>query len=452
MIRNIFISFLGTSAYRESTYYFEDDISDKISYVQEYIVQKWCKDWESKDYFLVALTEQARRYNWLDKVKRFQDNEPVFEGDGLELVLNGLKEQGKIELNIGTIDIPDGDNETEIWQIFNCIESRLSEIIAQEPPETTFKLHLDITHSFRYIPILGVILANYLKVFNPKLEVTQIVYGNFEKGQAEARAKGTPNDIHSPIIDLTSFIELQNLTNVSNEFINLGDSDNFSTVGASYKALAEQLEELVRIIRTSRGGAILFEFDYQGLQHNIEEAKQIPNVNQAQVIKILEKIGERLAGFQNEEVKNGFIAVEWCIKYKLIPQGYTLLQETLMTWLLLAVGETDKIYHYPSRDKTGLALRGVERYRKDESGNFVLDKKGKKIDDWKDKIQLTKKMFDYVQAHYSEIYPYYDKLVGNAGFRNDINHAGFRPNPATPEALIMELEDLYTNFRRILKL
>ena len=49
---------------------------------------------------------------------------------------------------------------------------------------------------------------------------------------------------------------------------------------------------------------------------------------------ILDRIEKKLAGFQQDDIMNGFAAVKWCIDHHLIQQAYTILLENIISKIL----------------------------------------------------------------------------------------------------------------------
>src|SRR5690606_16601888 len=90
---------------------------------------------------------------------------------GLHTRLQELKANGKLKAGIKTEDIPEGFSSEEIWSIFQKIVDNV---------HTGDIIYLDITHAFRSIPMLGMVLLNYLKALH-RIEVKAIYYGAFEK-------------------------------------------------------------------------------------------------------------------------------------------------------------------------------------------------------------------------------------------------------------------------------
>ena len=60
-----------------------------------------------------------------------------------------------MDMSFQAVHIPEGKSTEEMWELFEVIYSQL-----QEGDE----LYLDITNSFRYLPMLLVVLVNYAKM------------------------------------------------------------------------------------------------------------------------------------------------------------------------------------------------------------------------------------------------------------------------------------------------
>jgi len=309
--------------------------------------------------------------------------------------------------------------------------------------------------------MLGFVLFNYARTVQ-NISIKKIYYGAFETlGDPREIEKNYPNaeDRKVPIFDLTSFVTLQDWANISNEFINLGESQNFEKISGKNSDLALQLDDLVKSIRTSRGGKLVYGFDFEGLQQKIKAAKNEESPNQQQMERLLSKIEEKVNHFKNDDIINGFHAVKWCIDYQLIPQGYTLLQETVRTWLLIKMGYAKKkITDYKFRSMADIALNDIPKWKMDEAtGEYITNKNGHRILKWRgvqryerDKIEEIERMIQYV-AQFKGLIEQFARITGS-GLRNDINHGGFNDDPASPEDLKNELQDLYTKIKNILKL
>lgn len=101
------------------------------------------------------------------------------------------------------VDIPDGRNSAEMWQIF----ARLVSVV--DDGDT---LLFDITHAFRSIPFFVMLALAFLKSAYENVTIERVLYGEFKK------------DGVGPIIDLTEFIKLLDWMSATDQFVGFGDS------------------------------------------------------------------------------------------------------------------------------------------------------------------------------------------------------------------------------------
>ncbi len=402
----IFISFLGTNNYKYCNYYFNDDESDvvkEVRFVQEALLKRLCSAWGEKDRALIFLTPDAEARNW-------QDNEE--NGHGLDHHLSQLK----LTLSIEPVkDIPMGYNESEIWKLFDLIIGKINE---------GDEIYLDITHGFRSLPMLGLVLVKYLKV-TKNISVGGVYYGAFEKLGPGHKIDAIPMDKrNAPVLDLTSFHILQDWVMGADNFINYGITGKIEqaiskeiksalneTKGQDPKAAAlrqfnNQLKEIPAGFQTVRGKEIIEGTNIQNLKEQINNIKQFEQ--NAPLRNILNKITGKLEDFKENSVANGFAGVQWCIDHGMIQQGITLLQENTITWVLTEL----------ERDYTDKDMRDLVSQSFHIVGNKIPPKNWKAPskmypDDAKD-IQNFIKMTELLKT-YSSLSVY----------RNDINHGGF---------------------------
>lgn len=145
----ILMSFLGTGDYKFCNYYIENEKVENVRFVQEALVKIFCNHWDSKDKIIIFTTKEAFERNWLNR-------DPI---EGLDKRLNAINLQTK-HLNI---NIPSGSSSgispeqisKEIWDLFEIVFNSI---------EDDCELIMDITHAFRYIPMLGIILIDYARL------------------------------------------------------------------------------------------------------------------------------------------------------------------------------------------------------------------------------------------------------------------------------------------------
>ena len=207
MVRKVFVSVLGAGLYEKCKYVSGDFCSSETTFIQFATLEmlQHHSEWtsESKAYFL--LTDKAKADNWEVKDGRRYDNK---KGEYVPYV--GLKqtlEEASLPFSYDVISIPDGKNESEMWEIFEKTYNLL---------EDGDELYFDLTHSFRYLPMLILVLGNYAK-FLKKATVCSISYGNYEARDIIGNK--------APIVDLLPLSSLQDWTFATADFLKNGYTD-----------------------------------------------------------------------------------------------------------------------------------------------------------------------------------------------------------------------------------
>ncbi|MDR0753771.1 MAG: TIGR02221 family CRISPR-associated protein, partial [Prevotellaceae bacterium] len=241
MNRKIFLSFLGTNDYVECVYSYKDYHSAVVKFVQSALIDMCCKEWGKDDEILIFTTEEALNKNW-----------------------EKLGQECKARISMKNIDIPNGKDEEEIWKIFEIIYNQL---------ENNDELYVDITHSFRSIPLLASSLLQYAKSLK-NISVQAIYYGAFDTlGNARDIKIRIPNptDRIVPIFDLNAFSKIQDWSVAANDFICYGNTQRLCELTANdikpvlsqtqienkaarnLNALNKKIKEVSLNIRTNRG-------------------------------------------------------------------------------------------------------------------------------------------------------------------------------------------------------
>lgn len=409
--RKVFISILGTSNYGPCKYTQGDFTSSDTHFIQkatlEFLNVK--ETWTAQDIAYIFLTPTARTSNWQEK--------PVYTGGekkgyrGLDPILKEMEFPCPIE----TVDITEDGDEQGLWSVFQTIYDKL-----QEGDE----LYIDITHSFRYLPMLLLVLCNYAK-FLKQTKVVHISYGNYE-----------PNETVNPLVDLMPLVEVQNWTLAASDFLRNGRTSSFAelvseriqpilkaTRGQDEDARAlrlfiNRLEPLSQSLTTVRGKAIIDGGIFRDLN---DSAQNLGNTLIPAMAPLIDKIKDSFSGFApTANIKNGFEAARWCYDKQLYQQSITILQETLKGYTAAQAG-------YPCDEKLYQDLAGTAyniAFNKRPESEWKLGEKNNDQDDFNRRKVIVKRMLSLPLVQ--ELSGLYDEI---AQLRNDFNHAGIRPNP-----------------------
>lgn len=431
MGRKIFLSVLGTGYYNRTKYYFKDKENFiETRFIQEASLKLLTNDWNENDRAFFFLTAEAKEANWNNPAQT--KNYLVKKGErDTYSGLSELIDNCQFPFKIIPIDISDGNNEKEIWEIFEKVYTAL------KPGDEVF---FDITHAFRSIPMLVMVLINFAK-FLKNITVKNITYGNWEGRNTETN--------QAPIIDLTSFSELQDWTNAASEFLNAGRLNKVISL-LQIKNINER-DDFSNDILTCRGISIL------NSSHIVALKKKLNNSGQKEVqvpfAAIKEKISEKIKDFKQEDVLNGFRAVKYCIDFDLIQQGITFLIESIITKVLIDIGlkNRQQLASYKIRNIVSVCLQNDSAT--DVNILSLLSQREQKFQ--KEKLE---KVISRYSMYRDKVFSleYKDKLTNlvfkdlSGKVRNDINHSGWRSEPMLASEFKYYLKEKYNLVEQII--
>ena len=414
MARKVFISVLGTGFYGKCKYTRGEYNSVKASetrFIQQSTLEYLnVYDWSKNDAAIFLLTSKAKSQNWNREIKsrvNFSTKEEE-EYLGLEYVL----EQMNLPVEIRPVDIVDGKDEDEMWEIFITLFNELKD---------GDELYFDLTHSFRYIPMLVLVLGNYSK-FLKNVTIKSITYGNYEARE----------DNNAPIVDLLPLSALQDWTYAAGQFLENGNVSRLQHLcneelkpilreakGSDLEAtnlkkfintLADVIDERV----TCRGMSIIKSESFRKMK-NVSDKLETTKIEPLN--PVFDKIKKSMVSFdENENIKNGFSAAVWCFKNGLLQQSATILQEFVITFVCSRHGI--QIDDEGKRDwvTSAFAIKCNNLAEKD----WRLNKEPEVAEIQKERIKqiLADDLFasrDFVNA-----------FVSLSEVRNDYNHSGMR--------------------------
>lgn len=420
MGRKVFISVLGTGIYGRGQYVDNNGFeSDSTKFVQKATLQYIkASDWSDGDAVVIALTENARKLNWNSgrKLKNSEDEPYV----GLHEALLDMNLQCQIE----DIDIPDGGDEDEMWTIFTTVFNELKQ---------HDELYIDLTHSFRYLPMLVLVLVDYAKLLKD-VTVKSITYGNWEARDEDDKA---------PIVNLLPLIALQNWTSSASELIRNGYPE------AVDKAATESLKPLLRQgncdadimaisnatkklvawvdqLRTCRGQELISAKDYKLF---MEKIASISSDSFQPLQHIFKKLNDSFdeSGFSTDgKISNCLSAARWCAKMRMWQSAITILQEGITSRLTEIVGQD--VSNPKTRELVGKAFHFACSNDEPDSGSQQYD--------------IIKRLMSTRYMKDKNLLDTWSKIQE---IRNDFNHSGMRKSYKNPRKIIENIPALIDN-------
>ena len=408
MARKVFISVLGTGNYKECIYASGNTQYDGTRFIQKATLQMLDvkEGWTESDRIYIIVTDGSKEQNW---ETRTDNGEPKI---GLADTLKEMHLSTPIE----TIRIPDGNNEDETWQIFSDIYKVLND---------EDELYFDLTHGFRYLPMMVLVLGNYAK-FLKHTEVKSITYGNYESRDKETNI--------APIINITPLAALQDWTNAAADYLEHGDATKLKicadkplitiareTKGQDQDAttlikLSKQLYEFSNLISFNRGDEIIIGKQSEQIKALLEKAD-------AEYIRpmgpLFKQIAKSVRNFNPDSPENMIEASRLCLDHSDFQASITLLQEGIVSMLC-------RKFHLDVKDKGD---REIATQALNKLGLELQNKEYRPLSPYKETI--IKRIIDSGIIS-SELANQWNKITED---RNDFNHAGLRASYKDAETL-----------------
>ncbi|RZB34208.1 MAG: hypothetical protein SRB2_03601 [Desulfobacteraceae bacterium Eth-SRB2] len=424
---NVFISFLGTNDYLSCTYYRDNFEEKDVRFVQEATIKYCCSDWDGDDRIVIFTTREAKIKNWLDNGHIDRNTDKTKQCIGLKNCIDNLSLNSQVQ----QIDIPDGHDEDEIWKIFKIVYDQL---------HSSDKVIFDITHAFRSIPMLAIVLLNYAKVLK-NVSLAGIYYGAFEVlGTYHQVSKQPLEKRRVPILDLTTFDQLMEWSFAVDRFLEAGDAKAISGLAkkavapvlkeskgrhraaAAVKYVADALDNYTKTLATCRGLEITS--SVQKLKKELEKSKDVDLVKPLH--PLFEHINKQVGFYKGDIIRDGIQAAKWCLEHNLIQQGFTILQEILITKFIIRTSgdPTDKNQRSIAASAISICQQNIPE----------------------DKWTGVAGRFPEITKQYNTLYKKEVNLVevldGLTELRNDLNHAGFREQPMKSDVFASKLGQL----------
>lgn len=408
MPRKVFISFLGTSSYKECRYSMEGVPSMPVKFVQEAIINFLCKNWTSEDHIFIFCTSKettgklgSKEINWINRA-----NPDGSVEKGLYSRLLKLHLQAQIE----EIDIKSGFTESDVWDMFTTVYDKLM------PGDA---IYFDVTHAFRSIPLFSVVMFNYAR-FMIDTHLEKIMYGAFDAlGSAREVDKIPIDERIAPIIDMSSIVRLQEYNQLASELVTFGrvksisDSLYYKNKEASEDlcCLCDAIDELDEYISTIQLEH-LQKGDYVRKFHKylqrMRDSGEIARANHP-ILRILDKLENEMKLFvPQNDVLNIEAAIEWANKHEMVLQEYPLAEEYII-YRTAYIFEKDRIEYRISEQDI------IEIFRS------ILGMSDKKLDN----MSLEEKIFRKDNRFVNFVEQKFPRNSLNANFIKDLKNNGY---------------------------
>lgn len=435
MAGRVYVSFLGTSNYVEFIYKINGIPSSPTRFIQEALVERYCKNWGSDDAILIFATSKARKSNWKDNGHAGETND--LYNQGLETRFKGMTLNS--DLRIDCIKIPEVESQEDIWELFNIVNDEI---------KSYKEIYFDITHAYRFIPMFAMSLFNYSQFVNGT-KVVKVKYAMLDNiGDLDEVRKTQLKDRDvQTVLDLTSLTDLQDWTFAAGQYLKSGNVKQL--VEMKDKVETEELTSIIDYLgivikerQTCRGINIHNSDNLSVLKGKLEnyfKNQSDHNYSDKPLHNILGKIDESLKDFKEvPDVMNGFYAAKWCCDNGLYQQAITMLRENFITVFCVRYGLDIKVYDFNRVCvENALNLRSNVKSTIDDCVVFE-DKNNPKSEKQKDeyKIIVERVMNDKLLMPINNKKSEVSKLwCAIRSYRNNFNHNGMNEEPIEAEKM-----------------
>lgn len=450
MARKVFISFLGGTNYQYCDYWKDGKSFGDVRFIQEATLNylNVNQNWKSEDLALILLTKGAESSNWIDNGQKDREGN-IVPDKRTQGTLEGLETRLKqYNIKLDPIrELPEGNNEKEVWTIFELVFKKI------KPND---ELYFDITHGFRYLPMLVLVLCSYSK-FLKNVTVKSVTYGNYEV----ARQLG-----YGLIVDLLPLSQLQEWTYAAGAYLDSGNVNKLVEMsGANYANFAEKLKDTIADFHTCRGISIIE-------SSNIKQLKTLMDSMDTSDLPPLKFVFDKIkADFSRYDdilnVKNGYESAKWCYKNQLYQQAITILIETVISDICLFENLDWK--RRKNRDVASNALFIVANDVPEKGWSIVKTENKDKyeaeclamLETNPCALEEIEESVKYKSKYYSELMLYrqfvksrrVQELVELSTMikdvRDDIDHAGMRNGARSFSEIETKLKEIFTTLNTI---
>ncbi|WP_299228350.1 TIGR02221 family CRISPR-associated protein [Sulfurihydrogenibium sp.] len=330
--KRLLITFFGMGKNYQETTYFLENKEKTTKYIADAL-----NEFLNPDKVLIFTTQEA-----IDKNNAFKEEiEEKIGKDKTETVL-----------------VPSGKDQKEQEEIFKKVLEEVKKYNKE------WEIYVDITHTFRPIPLVFFISLFYLKNFY-NIKTSRIFYGNFEQRDENNR---------SPVIELTFLLDIVDWFNSVNMFVKRYEANELAhklkLMVDNEKFLKLDPEQKNNLINLSEGlrkfsgeylnvRAVQFERLLVDLNDKLSKSKPIINENLPILSPLIDKVQTEIENLQTPEpdtlnmdtLRYRIKLIYAYLRRNLALQAILLLREVFVDYLILKVGDTGKWLDYDYREK-----------------------------------------------------------------------------------------------------
>lgn len=328
--KTILISFLGTGSarerqYRKAKYSIEGKVLEReVPFVSSLISEHFKVDKQLIIGTAKSMWEELYRYTCEQKNLDLDEDFYISLSDEIQTKNHqsalDFFEVSKIETVLGNdskcVMIPYGLNEPEQQIIFNRIEQALEGIL-----ENDSEIILDITHSFRSLPLFSTSVISYLNnVKDKKSKIVRVLYGMLDAiGEFDGVA---------PIVDITNTVVLNDWSTAAHAFKEYGKGYMLAALIGGKEA------EMIRIFSDAVGINYMSEIQTRLTNFQQLSDAEIENEFGKRILpQVLKSFTQRLQKAGNKQYHFQFELAKWHFEKKNFSASFLVFVESIISYV-----------------------------------------------------------------------------------------------------------------------
>jgi hypothetical protein len=232
------------------------------------------------------------------------------------------------------IDIPDGMNTTQMWQIFQLLTDQVID---------GDYLIVDVSNSFRSLPIIVSAALNFLQEVR-NVTIYQVVYGAYDLHAS----------IDTTIVNLQPFVDINKWVNATHSFIHYAQGEELARLLQQlstsprdpWREIGQKMRELTTALQlVSLPDIGVYAYQLKGL---VDQAPQQFSGQYAPINALLKQVASEYASFATVsdvpgELRRQQHIMQWYLNHNLYAQAILLAREWMVSFSLYRQyrGESD---------------------------------------------------------------------------------------------------------------
>ena len=439
------ITFLGDTNLTPSENYYQGDGIKKTNYLADSLIDIFNKNIEKKSNItevLVFVTKEAREKNYESDSDNPKGRMVKAESPSNEKLKQVIKSNKHFNGKIRAIDI-EGDDKLDdkldaYWRLFEKISENID-----DGDEIVF----DITYSFRYIPMITMLVIHYARTVKTA-KVTGIFYGKFIRGTEDVPSK-------VDIINLNMMADLQDWITSIYTLSNTGDARLMSEwLGTKHNENTKNSQNS-KSLPEHRGidevAKIWSQLDFSIKINDSTKRKKLAKdliieINKLNIEKLdgsyrlafeaynkQRKYIERMAGA--DQVLSDLATIQWNMDKKQYQPAVTVMNELTISVLIKCLDGDyrENVKNSSRRDQVGKVIKMAVHENSNE-GKEEIKLKDREIESIKKALNANKELYKTIKESWN--------------VRNFMNHAGYVDKAFED---LEEIKVIHKKFERYIK-